>query len=84
VLRSLGLNQTFKPEEFASGPATWRFARVLPRGVLIFNALQFAQRTPEKVMSDAELNVVDPTPEGAVPGLARLGLVPGQRGGAEA
>jgi hypothetical protein len=131
VLRSLNLHQSFKPEEFEGGPATWRFPRVrhLERGVLIFNALQFTQRTPEKliesawtnvgrsaevehyghkpvwltlalgpaggdagraftralqVMADAELNVVEPTPEGIAGGLAKFGLLAGQSSRAEA
>lgn len=59
ILRSLNLNQMFKPETLEAGPARWGFPRVLhlERGVLLFNALHFAQKTPEKIIEAAWTNV---------------------------
>jgi hypothetical protein len=59
VLRRYDLQKQFGPREFASGPATWGFARVvdLPGGPLVFNALQFAQKTAEGVIDAAWTNV---------------------------
>lgn len=59
VLRRYGLHKRFAPRQFPSGPATWGFARVvdMPFGPLIFNALQFAQKTAEGVIDAAWTNV---------------------------
>ncbi len=59
VLRQHGLQRAFAPREFPSGPATWRFASVadLSDGPLVFNALQFGQRTPEGIIDAAWDNV---------------------------
>ncbi len=52
VLRNLGITDAFRPREFPSGPATWRFGAVadLPTGPLLFNALRFGHKTPENVL----------------------------------
>ena len=60
ALRSLGLDRRFAPRVISSGPAAWRFARVadLPDGhPLVFNALQFGQKTPEGIIDSAWTNV---------------------------
>ncbi len=58
VLRAHGLNRLFVPRQFPSGPATWRFASVadLEDGPVVFNALHFAQRTPEGVIESSWSN----------------------------
>lgn len=60
ALRGLGLDRSFAPRVFASGPASWKFARVttLPDGrALVFNALQFGQKSPEGIIDAAWSNV---------------------------
>ena len=59
VLRTHDLHRRFAPRELQSGPATWRFGAVLdlPSGPLVFNALQFGQKTAEGVIDAAWTNV---------------------------
>ncbi len=58
VLRAFGLQRSFAPKEFVSGPATWKFPNVadLPGGPLVFNALQFDQTSPEAIIDGAWRN----------------------------
>jgi hypothetical protein len=59
VLRRHGLQRRFEAREFPSGPAVWGFPHVvdLAGGPLVFNALQFAQKTAEGVIDAAWTNV---------------------------
>ncbi len=59
VLRDNGLQKTFGPREFESGPATWKFPCVADAGknTVVFNALQFGQRKPEAVLDAAFHNI---------------------------
>ena len=58
VLRQLKLDRLFEPQQIVSGPATWKFPTVarLPSGPLVFNALQFEQKTPEGIIDAAWTN----------------------------
>lgn len=60
VLRAHGLWKRFEPRTFESGPAAWRFPFVtdLPDGrPLVFSALEFAQKRPERLLDAAFTNV---------------------------
>lgn len=60
VLRAHGLQKAFVPHAFESGPASWRFpavTRLSDGRALVFNALQFAQKTPEGILDAAFTNV---------------------------
>lgn len=59
ILKRHGLQRAFQPRAFESGPAMWRFTCVtdLAEGPLVFNAIQFGQKTPEGVIEAAWANV---------------------------
>ncbi len=59
VLSSLGLSRRFLPRDFLVGPARWSFPKVaqIPDGLLVLNAIHFAQQKPELILDAAFHNV---------------------------
>jgi hypothetical protein len=86
VLRNRGLQRLFAPRKFDSGPAVWNFPFVadLANGrPLVFTALEFAQKKPERLL-DAAFTNIGRVGEVALhhPGIEWLTVASGPNGGA--